>query len=859
MKKRNLKRVVSIVTLICMLVVQSCVFAGNVQDTAVEFTPDEEKLIYEEFEVLYGLGVLGDYPREEYLPFANITLGELYGMMTNIMSDDAVKNIRDAAETKNAALSCGLALSDEDFGKTVSCIDAVKMLLKLTGNIYKLQIENKNPSNSLYMAEAKKAGILDGENLKPEKILDNATAMRLVRNTVKADYTEVMWYAGYNQIKNITKTDRTVIEEFRNIYEIRGIVTATPEASIYGEKGTGENYISLDGKLYVSDGRYDDFLGYSVEGYIKVNKGELSEVLYLEQSYKNFELVIEERDLIKISDDVRTVTYYSENKRKTLSVSPTVRVIYNGAHLSRFTAAELHPEIGNIVFIDNDDDSRYDVMKVSDYQVYSVSSLNTGAQTIYGRIPQKGNGTGFYYGDYESIDVYKNGEKTRITEIKRDDVLAMLVPKTTEARLKIYISDKIVTGFIARVDSKDELTVDGEMYRISPQLLADIKAGKEKYPEIGMNCTLHLDVFGEIVFCELLTQDTIKYGFLRAIGKEGTLSEEYRARIFTTDNKWITKTLTKKIRHNGTSVTAENFYKTMCIDEPFAPTLIMFDTNSQGVINRIETPITQEEIDEERLVSGGSKQRSYRGAFKSLGVFDVNLGKNTKIMVVPTDKSSESGYVMVSTSVFNNGSPYNCIPYNMDKFRVADLIVLQENDNLRRERLQLQMCVVVDKGMTLNSEGSAVESLVVNTGAYSDVVITSSGSAEFSQEYQRVRIGDLVSVSFDNKSEADDMEIWYSTADGVSYLYPEVVEAINQIMSGRVVDINDDRSIIRIKSGETEVCMRTMSAGTSVVFYDSNRNVARTGTFKEVAPGDFIIMKMTEMLPHSAVVIENFR
>jgi hypothetical protein len=48
-----------------------------------------------------------------------------------------------------------------------------------------------------------------------------------------------------------------------------------------------------------------------------------------------------------------------------------------------------------------------------------------------------------------------------------------------------------------------------------------------------------------------------------------------------------------------------------------------------------------------------------------------------------------------------------------------------------------------------------------------------------------------------------------------------------------------------------------MSGGTAVAFYNYETNEARTGTFAEVAPGDFIVFKMTEMLMNRAVVIEN--
>ena len=142
-------------------------------------------------------------------------------------------------------------------------------------------------------------------------------------------------------------------------------------------------------------------------------------------------------------------------------------------------------------------------------------------KTIFGRIPSNGDAENFYYGDFEKIDVYKNGESVKLSEIKRTDVLNIIVPKSFEARLKIYISDKVITGTVEAIDNnEDVLTLDGNDYAMSAKLLSEIKNKQEAYPETGKDYVLHFDVLGEIVFCDFVKESTLSYAYMRAMGSD---------------------------------------------------------------------------------------------------------------------------------------------------------------------------------------------------------------------------------------------------------------------------------------------------------------------------------------------------
>lgn len=850
MNKKIFRRVTAIFTAVCILMFEMCSLAGN-SEIDNQYTLEEQATIYKEFEILKSLKITGEYENSEFLPYESITLGEFYGLVLNIAGECSVKNIRDIEEVKTAAGLWGKELNESKLDSTVSCADAVKVLLELTGNIYKLERNKKYPTDNDYMTEAARVGILDGMKISSGKVLNRITAMQILLNTVDVDFTEVEFYSN-GQIRSIKKTERTVIEEYRDIYIIKGTVTQTADASLYGETEIEEGFIEIDGNIYKTKKDYDDLLGYRVEGYAQYVKSDMETLLYLEKSLQQKVIEIDAEDIKTISENLRSITYYQSGKTRTVSILPSLRVIYNGAHLDKFTAKDLVPKIGKIVLIDNNNDGKHEVMCITDYRVFAVASLNTGEETICGRIPSNGEAEKFYYGDFERIAVYKNGEPVKLSEIKRADVLSVVVPKSFEARLKIYISDKTVTGSVKSIDEEEDvLTVEGTDYKLSEALLSQIEKKNEKYPQLGKDYVFHLDVSGEIVYCDYLKENELSYAFMRKAAEDGTLKKIYQIRIFTTDGKWYTRELAEKIKLNGEKKNDEDVYN-LIKDEAM---LIMFGLNSEGKVAKLETPIVKEGVDEERLISGGKKSRTYKSHLKSLDFYDVNLGADTQLMVVPDDTENEDAYLMMSTNILSSNTSYLCTPYNLDKFRVPELVIMHESTNLSNGRFQSEMCVVTKKIGVRNSDGYSVEGLKVNSGSYSNLVITAADGVSFAD----IKVGDVISAKFNNKSEAEEIRKWYSSSDGVQYLYPATTDATNQILSGRVQDVNDDRSIVRVECDGKEYCMRTMSGGTAVAFYNYETNEARTGTFAEVAPGDFIVFKMTEMLMNRAVVIENLK
>ena len=852
MNKKIFRRVTAIFTAVCILMFEMCSLAGN-SEIDIKYTPEEQATIYEEFEILKSLKITGEYENSDFLPYDSITLGEFYGMVLNIAGECSVKNIRDIEEVKTAAGLWGKELNESKLDSTVSCADAVKVLLELTGNIYKLERNKKYPTDNDYMTEAARVGILDGMKISSGKVLNRITAMQILLNTVDVDFTEVEFYSN-GQIRSIKKTERTVIEEYRDIYIIKGTVTQTADASLYGETEIEEGFIEIDGNIYKTKKDYDDLLGYRVEGYAQYVKSDMETLLYLEKSLQQKVIEIDAEDIKTISENLRSITYYQSGKTRTVSILPSLRVIYNGAHLDKFTAKDLLPKIGKLVLIDNNNDGKHEVMCITDYKVFAVASLNSGEETIYGRIPTNGDAEKLYYGDYERVAVYKNGEPVKLSEIKRGDVLSAVRPKSFEARLKIYISDKTVTGTVQTIDEEDSvLTVEGSDYKLSEALLSQIVSKNEKYPQLGKDYVFHLDILGKIVYCDYLKENELSYAFMREIFEEGSRKKSYQVRIFTTDGKWYTRELAEKVRLNGNKIEDEKVFNTISGESEFTPMLIMFGLNSDGKVVKLETPIVKEGVDEERLISGGKKTRTYKSHLKSLDFYDVNLGADTQLMVVPDDTENEDAYLMMSTNILSSNTSYLCTPYNLDKFRVPELVIMHESTNLSNGRFQSEMCVVTKKIGVCTPDGYSVEGLKVNSGSYSDLVITAADGVSFAD----IKVGDVISAKFNNKSEAEEIRKWYSSSDGVQYLYPATTDATNQILSGRVQDVNDDRSIVRVECDGKEYCMRTMSGGTAVAFYNYETNEARTGTFAEVAPGDFIVFKMTEMLMNRAVVIEN--
>ena len=118
-----------------------------------------------------------------------------------------------------------------------------------------------------------------------------------------------------------------VLEYYRDIYCVKGVVTANSDTSLYSTTGAGIGWVSIDGNSYnAGESNAAELLGHRVEAYIQRDKSYEDTVLYVVDISDN-ELVIDADLVESVSDDCRTLEYYQNNikiKSKTLTSTTTI-------------------------------------------------------------------------------------------------------------------------------------------------------------------------------------------------------------------------------------------------------------------------------------------------------------------------------------------------------------------------------------------------------------------------------------------------------------------------------------------------------------------------------------------------------
>lgn len=198
--------------------------------------------------------------------------------------------------------------------------------------------------------------------------------------------------------------------------------------------------------------------------------------------------------------------YYqsSDTKESRLSLSETAAYIKNYEPVVSNIQDVLLSGDGIARFIDNDNDKDYDVVIIEQYKSLPVEKVTTSESSF--SIIFKG---GYLYNNMQSVavdylndDVYytirnNEGEAIKPEDIKTGDI-AGIVANSDSTRIKIYISDKKITGKVSGL-SDDEIEIGGDWYKTEKDV--DFK------DFLGKNTTVYFSYRDRAAYAKLAEDD----------------------------------------------------------------------------------------------------------------------------------------------------------------------------------------------------------------------------------------------------------------------------------------------------------------------------------------------------------------
>lgn len=588
------------------------------------------------------------------------------------------------------------------------------------------------------------------------------------------EYTRMIWnalHAPTVELKDVsTSGGRYVLDdEYLGIYKLygylygQGVVTGVPGTKLQIPDQSLENneiYIGKDKYLYEKEDLYGsarDFLGYNVKFYFREHESGVREIIHIAKSDKNEEMVLKSDDIERFSDF--TYRYWKNNKEKTVSITDSTDIIYNGIASPMCSDEDMVPTYGTVTLISNDGKKGYEIVRIDSYEFYLVNNVDVKNKTFY----DVTEGVKLDLSKNDDFKITWAGDEWPIERIIYGDFLA--VKRTAEgssysyAEVEVRKDDRPVT--LIENFSLTNLTLrgGGKDYVLWSGLSEDSKEALE----IGATVTLYFSPDGTVVRVEKSSYDEALYGYLINTAKDGVLEENVYFRLVDNNSMVREYTMGKILKIDGvahksfdtvSSVLAtaasqypEPYYNTKY---PYAQP-VRYELSDNGNLKSLDTIIfnSEKEDPEESLrldITGAFIMRNQNTTLytSTYDLVATIAGSTAKFGIPLRAKENEENY---SVLTWDDGEHMNNeLIFNVDdRISIPKAIYHFEEITTTSRVDHLNRCSIVKEKITeLNAEGEIEYKLICFTNKKEETyTIREADVAD-------IDVGDVIRVELNN-------------------------------------------------------------------------------------------------------------
>lgn len=479
-----------------------------------------------------------------------------------------------------------------------------------------------------YISAGQELGLLRGI---PSDALNGpmtyGTFSMLLLNALNTDVMECIQYGATERY--VVRKDYTLMNKYLSMRKISGLVTATADTSVKGGELANKDSVLIEMSngdtkmLRVGDSGINTLLGYNCDLYYRFedadSDSESDTVIFATKNTKNSELLV-------LSDEISGATrsqilYARKNDQRVrkANLEDEAVVVYNGAYFGR--AFQVDPqkyqvEAGSLTLVDNDSDSKYDVVFIVESRNVVVKSVNVNTKKVIGKY-------GVRSVDFDeketdvSYDLTKDGYPITLDEIKEWDVLS--VGENIEGgRMVITVTDSTVEGtIVSKTDDEIELEIaevneagetvktENRFIEVSADYRQALEEGKADAVElnIGDQIRAHLDMGGRVAGVELLlsADQNRKYGFIINAKKPSGLGNAI-LQYLTDTSSIVTGELADMVTLDGVRRPQSEALDALYEDGmQVKRQLMIYETNGEGKITYIDTVTTNPNPNEKQL------------------------------------------------------------------------------------------------------------------------------------------------------------------------------------------------------------------------------------------------------------------
>ena len=542
---------------------------------------------------------------------------------------------------------------------------------------------------------ANRLGLLDGVSLGETEKITKGDAAVILHNAASVDMMIQIQYGSEPEWKQVP--GRTIFTEYWKAKKDSGIVDANEYSGLLEGKNTKKGYVSIDGRTFDAGSTVAaELLGYGVEYYYTTEDDRL---IFVQKQQQNQSVKITANNIKEVTHS--EMMYYADEssaKTKTVKFADGVDVLYNRRALFDYDAADLKPQTGYVELIDNNGDNRYEVISISEYKNYYVTSVDSNNSLVADGL--RGVTLDFSSSARDMTEIKSwQQDSNKVTAA----TFGILGPRTVisvmeskDGKLMTVISSAgKVLGEIESIrerDGKLYCTIEGAEYAVSDDYAGEMKKENSNMvtPKIGLSARFFLDFNGEIAYINTELSDW-SYGLVTYAKLEGSFQKNLKIRMMNTESIWETYEAATSVRVNGEMEKKHtNIYQNLTggVDKP-VPQIVRYKLNTKSQIAALDIAVDMSGVadyigyDETRFTLDA---KLINKQYKSNGkLFDKQYGidpATSKLFYVPRAVYDANGRVdeekvfAMSYTFFSNDRNYSLDIYEADAYKVAAAAIL---------------------------------------------------------------------------------------------------------------------------------------------------------------------------------------
>lgn len=575
----------------------------------------------------------------------------------------------------------------------------------------------------------------------------------------------------------ISKSDESVMNKCMGIYESKGVVQSN-------------SITSLDGKYYkdsvlIGDNVYgkngldtDEYFGYNVKAYYKEsNSGDYDLTAII--PYRNNEIELTSDD--EIHQNGLKLTYDDGKRTRTATLDGDFSLIYNGIYTPVFDNNVFNTFYGTLKLIDNNNDSKYDFVVMSDTYDKVVMSV-TSDEVICGK-----NGWSLNLKDSDYTIKNASGKIISESEIKGiEKGYVISVGKAVDQGKDTYtviVSSKTVSGVIEskEYDGDDMIIIiDGAKYRLSKFADDDISC------TAGDEVTLVLSAANRVVEIEKKSIER-KFGYIDKVTIDDN-EDIIFVRIYNEDQEYIRTVCADKITVDGKRYKKYNAIKNIMLleknKERNEKDIITYMLDSEGKLSLIDYPYTYTGYTPASDISKRKNENENENSiflnFKGGGTFKkdimsiggVNVADdNAKVFLIPSDAEDYSDYAVESAdSYFTQDGVYSDVKgygTNIKDIHSKAYLIFDSASKQPHEMTTVSYIKSISKDSAYyNDEIYSQIEYLQNGGEYTALVKPNDSVEKI---ISKLNAGDMIQMTVNSEGIVENLEPMYLTSQGKIY------------------------------------------------------------------------------------------